>query len=167
MQAIEINGEPVVGLDYGQIAPRIAYGLAGAKPAQDDLYQIGNNHPVYRDGMKKLINALLSCEKPLTRKPKKLKELLPPQAIDVLIQEVREAHKPIAPFFCNGACHRLQFIESTIMMGVLLRLRTEGIVALPIHDGLLVAESVMEVTQKVMEDVAEEVAGINIPVDQE
>jgi len=30
-----------------------------------------------------------------------------------------------------------------------------------------VAESAMDVTQKVMEDVAEEVAGINIPVDQE
>lgn len=53
------------------------------------------------------------------------------------------------------------------MMMVLMRLRTEGIVALPIHDGVLVAGSAMDVTQKVMEDVAEEVAGINIPVDQE
>ena len=167
MQAVEINGEPVVGLDYGQIAPRIAYGLAAAKPAQDDLYQIGNNNPCYREGMKKLINALLSCEQPLTRKPKGLKELLPPNPIDVLIQEIGEAHKPIAPYFCNGTCHHIQFIESSIMMGVLLRLRTEGIVALPIHDGVLVAESAMDVTQKVMEDVAEEVAGINIPVDQE
>lgn len=62
---IVINGDGVVGLDFGQIAARIAYGLVGAKPPEGDLYQIDGFHPCYRAGFKVLLNSVLSSEKPL------------------------------------------------------------------------------------------------------
>ncbi len=166
-EAISIQGERVVGLDYGQVAPRIAYGLTGVTPVQEDLYQIDGIPQGYRAGMKRLMNALLSCDGPMTRKPKGLKDILPPQPIGDLVKLFSNAHRPIAHLFCTGICHRIQFVESAIMLGVLQRLRTQGVVALPIHDGLLVAESAMDVAKKVMEEVAEQVAGILIPVSVE
>jgi hypothetical protein len=59
---------------------------------------------------------------------------------------------------------KLQLTESSIMIGVLERLRSQGIVALPIHDGLLVARSKTQEARKAMEEVSEKVCGLALPV---
>lgn len=164
---ILIDQEETVGLDFGQISVRLAYSLSQAQPPEGDLYQLGDYHPVYRPGIKKLLNSLLSSEKPLKRKPQGTKDLLPPRPIETLIADISARHPALVPLFSTAICHKLQSIESSIMVGILLRLKQEGIVGLPIHDGLVVSCSFEDKTREIMEEVALELTGVNIPVSTE
>jgi hypothetical protein len=53
------------------------------------------------------------------------------------------------------------------MIDVLERLRAEGIVALPIHDGLLVARNRTQEARRAMEEVSRVVCGFVLPVSVE
>jgi hypothetical protein len=68
LQGIHIKGSPVIGLDYGQMAPRILYGMAGVNPPEGDLYWV---FPYWgrREGIKKVFNAMLNVDKPFERFP--------------------------------------------------------------------------------------------------
>lgn len=67
-------------MDFSQFNLRLAYALAGKKPPRGDLYDITGNDanglrwPILREGRKKLTNALINFDKPLTRWPGKLAE---------------------------------------------------------------------------------------------
>jgi len=161
---ILIDQEETVGLDFGQVSVRIAYGLSRTAPPEGDLYQIGDYHEVYREGIKKLLNSLLSSEKPLKRKPRGTADLLPPRPIEALIADISARHTAIAPLFFTAVCHKIQFIESSIMVATLLRLKQEGIVGLPIHDGLVVPYRHEDKAREVMEAIALEITGVNVPV---
>lgn len=165
--ALVIDDDGVVGLDFEQMAPRIAYGLMGAEPPEGDLYKIGDYHDIYRHGIKMLFNSLLSSEKPLERKPRGSKNRLPPVSIEKLVEDISKAHPAIAPLFGTAACHRIQFIESNIMVEVLLELKREGMVGLPIHDGVIVRHDGEQRAREIMEEVSLKQAGLRIPVSTE
>ncbi len=57
------------------------------------------------------------------------------------------------------------FEESRVLLKVLARLMTINIVALPIHDGLMVACSKTEAALRAMKEGAEEVTGFPFPVE--
>ncbi|KQP10166.1 hypothetical protein ASF28_03150 [Methylobacterium sp. Leaf99] len=59
---------------------------------------------------------------------------------------------------------KLMFTESTILMNALDKLMAQGIVALGMHDGVMVAESNQEAARKAMEAASEEVLGIALVV---
>jgi hypothetical protein len=162
LKKLEINDEKVVELDYGQMAPRMLYGMAGAEPPTSDAYLVpGSSDPAqFRVGFKKLFNALLFTEKPLERKPQGTESLLPKENIKVLVERLREFHQPIAYYFETGIGHHLQYRESEVMVEVLLRLQDQEIVGLPVHDAVIVAASAEEVTKKVMGEVFKEKVGV-------
>jgi len=58
----------------------------------------------------------------------------------------------------------LMFTESRVLLGVLERLMARGIVALPMHDGLLIAQSDQEIAKSLMEKVAHRIVDIPMPV---
>jgi hypothetical protein len=62
-----IEGQRVVGLDYSQLNPVLAYFLAGAKPAPGDAYVLPGLEG-HRDGVKKVFNAML-FKHPVDRLP--------------------------------------------------------------------------------------------------
>lgn len=167
LNSIKIDGEDVIELDYGQMAPRIVYGLRRITPPSDDLYAIEGIHPNFRAGVKKLFNAMLFSEKPLPRKPKNTKALLPNDSVDVLADRILAAHPAIKDLFYCEIGHSIQYVESSIMMRLLLMLKAEGIVGLQVHDGLLVPQSKMERTKKLMEQIARELTQADIPVSYE
>ena len=73
IDGLVIDGEEVIELDYGQMNPRIIYGLCKAQPQQEDLYLIpGYEH--HRSGVKKVMNAMMFTDKPLTRMPKGIRK---------------------------------------------------------------------------------------------
>jgi hypothetical protein len=67
-----------------------------------------------------------------------------------LMSEIKEFHKPIAHLFGGQHGMRFMFLESEILIDVLLELNNKGIVALPIHDCILVKESAQKTAKEVM-----------------
>lgn len=166
-QGILINGERVVSLDYGQMAPRILYGLAGLTPKHEDAYLI----PGFEDkrpGMKKVFNAMLFAEKPLARMPKGTREFFPKRiTIQHISDMINEYHSMVADRFYTGIGYRIQFIESEILIDVLLALMDKDVVGLPVHDALLVPESMEQRVREVMMDTFRSHAGVDAIVERE
>lgn len=162
---ILIDGEAVAALDYGHMGVRLMYAHAGVMPHFEDAYAIPGLEQ-HREGAKKLINAMLNVSKPLARAPKGTRELLPVRVvvnghdiggghIDLLTKLVTDFHHPVAHLFYQGMGLRGMRQESDIMVRVLLDLIKQGITALPIHDGILVAESHGVVAKQAMLDAFE------------
>ena len=143
LDQILIDGEPVVELDYAQIAPRILYGLAGVRPTWNDAYLLpGLPEPfTYREGVKKLVNAMLFAEGGLTRKPQGTRDLLPSMPVRQLQAMIADQHRPIAHHFGTGVGHELQLRESEILAEVMDKLISLSVVCLPVHDAVLVPAS--------------------------
>ena len=166
---IRICGEPVVELDYGQVFPRLAFSLVGELPPEGtDLYAVaelvaehGNE---YRSGAKKGFNALLygAC-----RWGEAVASILPSNWPASRFRKALTAQHPALTELLrpgSNAGYRLLHRESTILVAVLLACSASGIVALPIHDAVLVPASVAETVMGIMSDCALAVAGVPIPV---
>lgn len=168
LEGVFIDEQPVVELDYAQMAPRIIYGMAGADLPDGDLYSLptlGGGHEVlerqYRPGIKKLFNAMLFAATRLTKKPKGTAKLLPKnRSITELMDMIIAAHPAIKDAFFKGMGHDAQFVESQIMVAVLLELTERGIVALPVHDALIVACGDADVAEQVMLETFRKHAGV-------
>lgn len=166
-----IEGEPASELDYGQIAPRLLYGLAGKTPPDGDLYAISElaNEPdpeECRNGLKKLLNAILFMEKIIKSKPKGTAKQLPKRySAPELVQMLRDKHPEIARYFETGIGHHLQYLESQVLVEVLTKLRRKGVVALPLHDAILVPRSRRYEAEEIMSDVFRKQSGLRAIVD--
>jgi len=57
-----------VALDYGQMNPRIIYGMCKAQPPEEDIYDVPGFEG-HRNGIKKVMNAMMFSTKPLSRVP--------------------------------------------------------------------------------------------------
>jgi hypothetical protein len=153
LKYIEINGEPVIEIDYGQMMPRLVYSRAGVLPAMDDLYAIPGIK-ADRTGIKRVMSSMLFVDKPMTRFPKGTRKHFPK---NVRVTDVTEAimamHPALVPYFFTGIGHRCQYRESQIMVEVLrliFGIKSEGIIALPIHDAILVPISGERIAKSVM-----------------
>jgi hypothetical protein len=158
--AITIDGQSVVELDYGQMMPRMVYGLVGQLPPPGDLYTLPGTDKSNRDGIKRLMNAMLFTRKSLKRKPKDTAEALAGMKLREWVRAVEAAHPDMVSMFSRGIGHELQFTESRIMVEVLLRLMVDGVVALPIHDSIIVPRSAAARAKVVMEETFIEVVGV-------
>lgn len=152
---ITIDDEWVVSLDYGQMAVRLAYSLAKAPIVFDDGYLIPNWEKA-REATKKLINVMLNSTSSYEWSvPKKVQKLYPyREHIErYLLADISCFHKPIAHLFGGQYGMKFMFLESEILIDVLLELNNRGIVALPIHDCILVKESAQQTAKEVMHRV--------------
>lgn len=150
-RCILLAGEDTVELDFGQMVVRLLYGREGINP-EGDLYAI----PVYenyRDGMKKLLNAMIYSGTPLYWFPDSVAELLPPGLKpSTAIAAIKKHHRPIAHHFGTGVGLQTMKDESDILIDVLSRLRSLSVVALPIHDAIIVPRSKVHIAEAVMKD---------------
>lgn len=149
-QGLKIGGEKAVELDYGQVGARILYGMAGHLPATGDLYSMAGYNQ-RRDGIKKVMSAMIFAEARPDRFPKGTKTLFrKTDKIGEVVDAIEAKHPLIKDHFHRGLGHDAQFIESSILVDVLLSLSAKGIVALPIHDAVMVPSSKVLVTKEVM-----------------
>lgn len=165
-QWITINGEPIVELDYGQINPHIAYGLNGIVPEPGDMYDIPGFED-RRDGVKKLFNALFWCKDRLKRFPKTIREegLFPPwQKAQDVVAAIENRHPELVDSFGRAVGYDLMFEESKLLITVLEDLASRGVVALPIHDAVLVAQSDAETARMAMQAAFRDRFGFDCPV---
>ena len=163
---LRINGEPVAYLDFSNMHARLAYAEAGIAPPAGDLYRVPGLED-HREGVKKAFAAMLSKRSTRRQFRDETMALFPAGTTPAQVADAIRSHHPgIARLFGTDRTIRYMFIDSTIMVAVLLRLATLGIPALPLHDGLLVAQSASATAKAIMEGEGERVAGAALPVDE-
>ncbi len=149
-KGLMIDGEDVAELDYGQMNPRILYGLCEALPPEGDAYAIPGFKD-HRSGVKKVMNAMLFQDKRLARMPKGVrKDFEKRHRVEDVMVAIEQAHPAIKGCFFTGIGHAAQFTESHVLVGVLLTLRGLGIPALPVHDSVIVGKSNQDKVREVM-----------------
>lgn len=150
LEALSIDGEDVVELDYGQMNPRIVYGLNKAHPPEGDAYAIPG-YEAHREGVKKIMNAMLFATKRLTRMPRGVRKAFQQRhRVEDVMTAIEQAHPAITGSFFTGTGHQAQFIESQVLLDVLLSFRASGIHALPIHDSVIVGRGNKNKAREVM-----------------
>ena len=160
---ILIEDDWCVELDYGQMSLAILYGLTGTKPPEGDLYDLSaEGIPTdYRKGIKTVIQAVINSSKVPTKMPKGVRKLIPSRYnIKDILEAVARKHPAIYPQMTSGIGMQLFRKESNILVDVLLTLKTQGIVALPIHDAVVVRDDNSDKTKAVMKKVFKEHTGI-------
>ena len=156
-----LNDERIVELDYGQMAPRILYGMYNATPPDHDAY-ILPNYKFPRKGVKKVFNSLIFDETSRNRMPRGVRQYIPKRySIYDVVHAIKVTHSGIADAFCSGIGHQVQFRESQILVSLLLQLKDQNIPALPIHDAVLVPHSLKDGAKKVMLEVFKDHTGID------
>ena len=160
---ILIEDDWCVELDYGQMSLAILYGLTGTKPPEGDLYDLSaEGIPTdYRKGVKKVIQALINSSKVPTKMPKGVRKLIPSRYnIKDILEAVARKHPAIYPQMTSGIGMQLFRKESDILVEVLEALRSEGIIALPVHDAVIVMEEHKQTTITIMKKVFKDHTGI-------
>ena len=79
------------------------------------------------------------------------------------VRLIEEYHTGIAHLFKAGRIGEIQYLESETLITALEMLRVDGVVALPIHDAILIPASSLEVGKRAMDNAALKVLGISIP----
>lgn len=166
-RGIRIRGEAVADLDFANMALRLAYLEAGHPPPEGDLYAAipGLSEPRWRPGVKKAVLAMLFRNSPLTRVPRGTRGELPPDLSGPQLRgAILAGHPVLAGIFETGIGLRLMFIESQILVSALLTLADKRIPAIPMHDGLMVAQSKAHQATTVMSEAAERITGHRLPI---
>lgn len=164
---IHIEGCRAVTLDYSQMAPRILYGLAHVPYPDSDAYTLEGLED-YRPGFKKVFGALLYTTKPLTRFPKDVPSLFPPRtSVHEVVQALQAKHATVSHLFGVGIGFKVFYVESCILVDVLLALMEDGIVGLPIHDAVVVPGNRREEAKQIMLDVFKRHTGIDGVVEED
>jgi hypothetical protein len=163
---IRIEGEPLATIDYSSMFARLAYASKGLQPPAGDLYAIPGLEG-HRDAVKLGANALLFDQHTRRRWPKteEPEQRLPSGWTLGRFREALVAHHPvIADCIGTGLGFRLMHIESEIMVRVLTALLSEGVTALPLHDGVLVRRLHASKGKAAMEEVSREMTSYVLPV---
>ena len=155
---ILINGKSVVEIDIKGSHLTIFCALLGVQIENRDPYQISSLH---RDIVKEWVNISLSiskyCErwpvgvkKRLLEKGHNLKKLTAKKAGLLILNDI-----PILKKLYNAPSGWgfLQFVESCILMETIKELNKAKIIALPVHDSLIVENSHIEAAKKILNDV--------------
>ncbi|BDQ33594.1 hypothetical protein [Pseudodesulfovibrio portus] len=147
---VTINGVPVQEVDYKGLHPTMLYIEEGA-PMVGDPYLIPGYGQPYRDLIKVFFLIMFNAESDTKAvegirgevhgNPELLRRYHECMTDDFLYQaldDISRHHAPIAHHIASGVGKRLQRLDSEMMEMVMLDLMRKGILAIPIHDSLLV-----------------------------
>lgn len=143
----QFDGKKTVELDYSSHQPRMCYHLSGLK-APDDCY----NHPtIPRPLVKAATTRIMNCRS-ITQASASIQGLLREEWLEysvrngmtarTLLEAVFQLHPIINKLMGNELWMKLQYLESSIAMGIMERLAQENLPCLGIHDSFVVTEDV-------------------------
>ncbi|MFC6046463.1 hypothetical protein ACFPYM_01270 [Methylobacterium hispanicum] len=182
---LRIDGEPVADLDFVNLGPRIGYALLGQEPPSGDLYDLSGLLPGYdhsnRDHRRAIKQAFAACLNggaggsrginQRTGKP----GILAPLPAGTTAAKVRaaifEKHPGFEVFYERAKAGEvavgfaIMFKESCILLSALERLKDEGVVGLPFHDGLMVARSKAQIAKDTLTAASRDVLGVELIVE--
>ena len=160
---ILIENDCCVELDYGQMSLTILYGLTGATPPEGDLYDLSvEGIPAEcRKGIKKVMQAIINSPELPKRLPKGSRKHIPSRiSFRDILGAVERRHPAIYPQMTSGIGMQLFRKESDILIDVLITLQARGIVALPVHDAVIVMDEHHLQATKIMKEVFKRHTGI-------
>ena len=163
---IRIDGEPVATLDYSSMFARLAYASKGVQPPTGDLYAIPGLED-HRAVVKLGVNALMFDHHTRRQWPKieEPEQRLPSGwTLAKFRRALVERHPIIADCIGRGLGVHLMNLESEILVRVLTNLSSEGVIALPLHDGILVPKSRASTGKEAMEAVSQDMTSYVLPV---
>ena len=161
-KALWIDGAPVFEHDFSACHLRLAYYAANAADAlaafgDGDLYVLPGFDSSWRTAIKRGIVIMLNANS-LDQARRALARKLDPSIIerrldiaDEILAAIKVAHPALERFWHSGCGIALQFVDSEIMRISIERLLDRGVLALPLHDSLLVAAHHKDVLIEVME----------------
>lgn len=183
---ITINSNPTTELDFDELHPNMSYhsGLGLNAPAKN--YMIYSNDPagLLRKCVKKGFNTIINskthgeavkavrkafyCDKPNLGKALdghfggKYKR--PTDRIEQMISDIKNHHSAIQHCFYSSAWKTLQHEDSEMLLEILTALRKINIIALPVHDSVVIEEEHVATAKKVMEMIYAKHYGFGIGV---
>jgi hypothetical protein len=162
--SLTIGGEPVVDLDFASMFLHLAYICCGAEPPTGDLYAIPGLEG-HRKTVKSLMVSLFFRNAEARRLPLGAKDELPSGwSMERFKAAAVQAHPSISSLFDTNVGFKLMALESDILVGILLELARNGVAALPMHDGIMVAASKKYLATDTMEKVSGLKSGRPLPV---
>ncbi|WP_141245911.1 hypothetical protein [Mesorhizobium sp. WSM3862] len=163
---LTIGAERLVELDYRAMYVHLAYAHIGATLPAGDPYAVAGLEE-HRDAVKKAAASLFFRDGTLRRLSGELRELLPAGWTAKMLSAAVEAkHPAIAHLLGTNIGPSLANTESNILVAVLLRLIGQGVVALPIHDCVLVAESAKAAAMAAMREESKRLVGVALPMEE-
>jgi hypothetical protein len=143
---LRLNGEQTVELDFSSMIVRLAYIVAEKSAPSGDQYSIPGLDHGSRDGIKRVISTILfDNNRKRDRFPKDVAALFTPadrqKGWSQVYKAIRTHHHELRAYLDHGFGHYLQFLESQVLINVLLRCSMGGLTALPLHDCVIVPES--------------------------
>lgn len=163
---LTINGQRLVELDYRAMYVHLAYALVGAAVPAGDPYDIPGLEE-HRSAVKKAMASLFFRDGTMRRLAGELRDLLPAGwTAKRLTAAMVDRHPAIAHVLGTNIGPRLANAESRILVAVLLRLLSERVVALPIHDCVLVPGRHKEAARAAMLQESERLVGTELPVEE-
>jgi hypothetical protein len=107
------------------------------------------------------MSAMIFADRPLERFPQGTRKLFRRgDKIAEVVEAIERKHPLISDHFHRGLGHDVQYRESQIMVEVLLSLKRSRIVALPLHDAVMVPKSGAATAREVMLDVFHRVTDV-------
>ena len=162
---IRINKDMIAECDYGQMSILLLYAEAEAQDQlpEGDLYDLSayGIPQECRPGIKKVMQAIINSPDTPKRLPKGARKYIPSRIslLDILAA-TQKKHPKIYPLMTSNIGLQLFRAESDILVDVLLTLQKHDVVALPIHDAVLLADEDKETAVRVMKDVFQQHTGI-------
>jgi hypothetical protein len=162
---ILIEDDWCVELDYGQMSLLLLYARAQAQDhvPSGDLYDLSEyGIPAEcRPGIKKVMQAIINSPGVPRRLPKGSRKHFPSRInLRDILRAVEKKHPVIFPLMTSGIGMQLFREESDILVDVLEALRSVGIVALPVHDAVIVMDEHKQTTITIMKKVFKDHTGI-------
>jgi len=161
---LTLDGTRVVEHDFAQLHPRLLYAEFGRRLVGDAYTVRGyeNDRPTVKQAWQVLINAA-SRRQAVLALAKELGGFHHQTEAAHLLDTLAQHHSPIAGAFYTGAGLRLQRCDSDLMMRILQQCLSEGIVALPIHDSLIVPTGrSADRANEIMQDQLSPIIGVTL-----
>ena len=172
---IQINGSPVVELDYSGLHMNMAYAMLTGSTCNGypyDYSSYGLDLKIYKPLMKVATLIAFNCATKrqamgaVNDKIRKLGIELPAgMKGKQIVEMIQDKHRDISVLFCSGCGLDLQYADSQLTITILAQCRKDGVVAIPIHDSYIVPEKHRVYLQNLMVKVFKDKYGCGIIVD--
>jgi len=165
---LKINYEPTIELDYKNFNARLIYHMDGLDYEGDDAYICGDApRKLYKTATISMLNSELDnyyntvkyAFKDKNYHKKGYDNCLYMSNVVPIVDDIMREHEKIKHHFGAGEALKTQRLESQIISNILDRFIARGIVALPVHDSVIVQQKHEDLLRQVMEEEYEKVMG--------